>query len=371
VPSKLRILHLIDKNRLTTGSVVQMMEAARELSRRGHRVAVGSSPGGDLEDACTESGVGFLGLRFRGPRSWPAIRKLRRYLRTQETELLHVHKGRAHAAALAAAAGLGRNPRLVVNRGVVFRLDAFNKWKYHHPRVRAVVCVADAVREVVIESAALDPSIVHTVYGGTDVKAFDPTRTSRKPTRSELGFDSEHVVIGQVSVRDWKGWAELIEAFARVRSNRPEARLLLIGCEGPHERSKIETVARAAGVIDQVVILPYRTDMADVLAACDVVVDASFAGTGITGTIREAMALERAVVATDCGGNRELVIDGDVGLVVPPRDTDALASALIRLTENPSLRRELGSSARIRVVDQFSTEQRVDRLEALYRKILE
>ena len=371
MPSKLRILHLIDKNRLTTGSVVQMMEAARGLARRGHRVSIGGTPGGDLEDACGEHGVGFLGLRFRGPRSCSSIRKLRRYLRAQETEILHVHKGRAHAAALAAATGLGRNPRLVVNRGVVFRLDSFNKLKYHHPRVRAVVCVADAVREVSIGSAALDPSIVHTVYGGTDVKAFDPKRASREPVRSDLDFDSEHVVIGQVSVRDWKGWAELIEAFARVRTNRPEARLLLIGCEGPHERSKIETAARVAGVIDYVVKLPYRTDMADILAACDVVVDASFAGTGITGTIREAMALERAVVATDCGGNKELVIDGDVGLVVPPRDTDALASALIRLAEDPSLRRRLGTAARKRVVDHFTTEHRIDKLEALYREILD
>ncbi len=73
--------------------------------------------------------------------------------------------------------------------------------------------------------------------------------------------------------------------------------------------------------------LPSRTDMPDVLAACDVVAEASWAGTGITGTIREAMAMGRAVVATDCGGNRELVVDGEVGLVVPPRDTDALAAS--------------------------------------------
>jgi glycosyltransferase involved in cell wall biosynthesis len=110
--------------------------------------------------------------------------------------------------------------------------------------------------------------------------------------------------------------------------------------------------------------------MPEVLAACDLVVDASWAGTGITGTLREAMAMERAVVATDCGGNRELVIDGEVGLVVAPRDVDALASAITRLLENPALRQRLGTTARQRVVNHFSTEKRIDRLEVLYRKVL-
>ena len=65
-------------------------------------------------------------------------------------------------------------------------------------------------------------------------------------------------------------------------------------------------------------MLPYRRDMPEVLAACDVVVDASWAGTGITGTIREAMALGRPVIASDCGGNSELVTDDECGLIVPP-----------------------------------------------------
>ena len=66
--------------------------------------------------------------------------------------------------------------------------------------------------------------------------------------------------------------------------------------------------------------------MPEVLAACDVVVDASWAGTGITGTVREGMAMAKGVVASDCAGNRELVVDGSTGLLVPPRDVPALAA---------------------------------------------
>ncbi len=136
-------------------------------------------------------------------------------------------------------------------------------------------------------------------------------------------------------------------------------------------RAQIEATALAAGIGAQLLTLPYRKDMPEILAACDVVVDASWAGTGITGTLREAMSMARAVVATDCGGNRELVIDGEVGLLVPPRNADALAGALARLLDDPALRHRLGTAARQRVVDHFTTERRISRLEALYRKVLE
>jgi glycosyltransferase involved in cell wall biosynthesis len=296
--------------------------------------------------------------------------RLRRHLQRHETDIIHVHKGRAHATSLIAATGLGRHPLLVVNRGVTFPLDVFNKWKYRHPRVGAIVCVADAVREIVNRSGGLESERVHTIYGGTDCGSFDPARNDGVSVRVELGLDPNDLVIGQVSVRDWKGWTDLIAAFASIAPRFPAARLFLVGCEPGRERLKVEAAALGAGLADRVATLPFRSDMPNLLAACDVVVDASRAGTGITGTIREAMAMGRAVVATDYGGNRELVKDGKVGLLVPPRDPVALASALTRLLDDSDLREGLGAAARRRVAEHFSTEKRIDKLETLYRQVL-
>jgi glycosyltransferase involved in cell wall biosynthesis len=370
VKRPLSILHLIDKNRLTTGSVVQALAAAAELSRRGHTAWVGGPAGGELEPACADAALPYFTLPFRSPLDLSSASTLRRQLRRHETDILHVHKGRAHAVALIATAGMGRRPRLVVNRGVAFPLDLFNKWKYRHPRVAATVCVADAVRESVIRSAGVDPERVHTVYGGTDTDIFDPARIDGEDLRRELGIDREHLLIGHVSLRNWKGWADLMPAFAGITDRFPNARLLFVGCETEEERSKVDRTAQAVGVAGRVLTTPYRSDMPKVLVACDVVVDPSWAGTGITGTIREAMAMGRAVVATDCGGNRELVIDGEVGLLVPPRDIGAMARALTRLLEDPDLRQRLGIAARKRVIGHFTTEHRIDRLETLYRALL-
>ncbi len=363
------MVHAISKVSLATGSVVQMMDAAAGQARRGHRVTVAAPPGGDLGPACARAGVGFVPLAMRSSFDLAAAFRLRRHLRAEGCDLIHVHKGRAHAIALLAAAGLGPQPVLVVNRGVSFPLDRWNRPKYRHPRVGAVVCVAEAVREVTIESGRLDPARVHVVHAGTDTARFDPCRVDPQRVRDELGLQPDDLLVGQVSVRDWKGWRELLAAFAATCSSGPSARLLLVACPGPC-REQVLAAARGCGVADALLTLPERRDMPDLLAACDVVVDASWAGTGITGTIREAMALERAVVATDVAGNRELVVDGENGLLVPPRDVAALAAALHRLLGDPGLRVRLGAAARRRVVAHFSTEARLDRLDALYREVL-
>ncbi len=368
-PKRLAVVHAVDKNRLATGSVVQLMEAAAGLARRGHRITVASRPGGDLEAACREAGCAFLAMPLRSSFDLGSAYALRSVLRSAPVDVVHVHKGRAHAVTLLAAAGLGPRPLVVVNRGVSFPLDRFNRWKYRHPRVAAVVCVAEAVRQVVVATGRVRPERVHVIHAGTDVARFDPVGADGVRVRRELALPPDAVVVGSVSVRDWKGWRELVAAFASVAPRHPEARLLLAAC--PDEaRDQVRAAAWAAGVGQVTVTTGERRDMPDVLAACDVVVDASWAGTGITGTVREAMALERAVLTSDCAGNRELVLDGEVGLLVPSRDVGALADALDRLLADPGLRRRLGAAARRRVVMHFSTEHRLDRLETLYRQLL-
>lgn len=366
---RLAVVHAVEKSRLATGSVVQMMDAARGQALRGHAVAVAGPPGGDLEAECCAAGVEFLPLRLSTSLDLPSAVRLRRHLRRLRPDLVHVHKGRAHAVALLASAGLGRRPVVVVNRGVSFPLDRWNRRKYRHPRVGAVVCVAEAVRRVAVASGRLRPERAVVIHAGTDTARFDPDRADPKRVRRELGVPAEDLLVGQVSLRDWKGWRELLAAFARIAGDHPAARLLLVACSGD-DRERVLGLADGLEVAGRVLTLPARRDMPEVLAACDVVADASWAGTGITGSVREAMALRRAVVASDVGGNSELVVDGEVGLLVPPRDVGALAAALDRLLADPELRARLGAAARRRVVEHFSTGHRLDRLEALYRHLL-
>jgi len=101
-----------------------------------------------------------------------------------------------------------------------------------------------------------------------------------------------------------------------------------------------------------------------------VCVDASYAGLGVTGSLREALAVETPVVGSDIEGNPELITDGETGLLFPPRDFDALARAILRLIENPHQAEAMARAGRKRVEAEFSMTAKLDRTEALYHRLL-
>src|SRR5213078_3178553 len=134
--------------------------------------------------------------------------------------------------------------------------------------------------------------------------------------------------------------------------------LALIGCRDEHEMEGVRAYARERGVAGRITAVEYRDDMPNVFASCDLVVDASWAGTGITGTIREAMAMQKPVIATDCGGNRELVSSPEVGWLIPAKDVAALARAIGEIIDDPQRRAHVAANARAHVVRLFSKELR-------------
>jgi glycosyltransferase involved in cell wall biosynthesis len=143
---------------------------------------------------------------------------------------------------------------------------------------------------------------------------------------------------------------------------------VLIGDTKHHQ--DVRAHAQSRGIGGHVTPVEYRMDMPNVFASCDLVVDASWAGTGITGTIREAMAMRKPVIATNAGGNDELVSDPGVGWLIPMREHAALVRAIREVIEEPGRAGRIGRQAREHVVKGFSKELRISRLEELYRSIL-
>jgi glycosyltransferase involved in cell wall biosynthesis len=364
----LRIFQILEFNQFNTGSVHQMFQAAAGLRARGHDVTVISRPDPVLRRRCEEAGIAFEGVPLRHQLDVASIRQLRRLVRLKNPDVIHVHKGIAHALALAAT---WRNPvsAFIVNRGVSFPLDIWNRIKFRTRRVDRVVTVCEQIRQVVIASGKLPPEKVVVVYAGTDVNEFDPAKWGRQAFRAEKKIPADDFLIAQVGVRDWKGWKELIDAAAIVIRSHPDVRLALIGCRNASESNDVRRYAEERGIAGHVEAVEYRTDMPNVLAACDLVVDASWAGTGITGTIREAMAMQKPVIATDCGGNAELVSSRDVGWLIAPRDVTALGRAIEEVIGNLDRAAIVGNNARTHVVRGFSKDLRISKLENLYATV--
>lgn len=346
-----------------------MFQAASGLAERGHRTFVVSRPDRTLEERCVAANVSFLPLPLRNELDIRSMLRFSRFVREFRPDVIHVHKGIAHAVALGGTLR-HRAAAFVVNRGVSFPLDLLNRAKYRTERVDRIVTVCQQIKDVVVESGGISPARVEIVYAGVDVELFDPAKWSREDFRAEKGIAPEVFLFAQVGVRDWKGWRELIEAFAVVRRKQPHARLALIAVKSKEQEQQVLAYAAAAGVGDHVYAIEYRSDMARVLSSADCIVDASWAGTGVTGTIREAMALAKPVIATDCGGNRELVSSSEVGWLIPQKNHEQLVAAMEQVIESPARRNAVGEAAMSHVRNGFSRESRITHLEQLYRDIL-
>jgi glycosyltransferase involved in cell wall biosynthesis len=190
----------------------------------------------------------------------------------------------------------------------------------------------------------------------------EPARYGRNP-RKAFG---EHVLfVGRLAAV--KGVPLLLEAFARVRVDHPEARLTLVG-DGP-ERASLEARAKALGLQDAVDFAGYRTqeEVAAFLEAADMLVLPSFAE-GLPVVLMEALASRIPAIATPVAGVSELVQDGATGLLVPPGDIDGLTDALDRLLSDPDLCRRLGEAGCRAVGERHDVAREVAKLFALFRE---
>lgn len=346
-----------------------MYQLARGLASRGHRVAVVTRPDGELPARARAEGLEVVELPLSHEFDLGSARRLARLYEQRRVDLAHAHKGIAHSVALEATFFSRRRPVLVANRGVSFPLDLFNRWKYR-VRLSAVVAVCEDIKRVLVASGGLPPEKVQVVYAGVDPAVFDPARADGGRVRREWAVEADETLLVQVSAREYKGWRDLLAGAAMLARDHPKLVTALVACADDAVRAGVGAHARSLGIGDRVLAVGYRRDMPDVLAAADVVADLSWGGLGITGTLREAMALARPVIASTAGGNPELVENGRSGLLVPPRDAAAFAAALRRLLEDRDLGRRLGLAGRDRILAGFTVEKRLDRIEALYRRLV-
>jgi glycosyltransferase involved in cell wall biosynthesis len=326
---------------------------------------VATRPSPIWADKCGAAGIPHAPLSMRHALDLSSVLGLARLVRDHDIQVVHCHKGKARTLALLAGV-LTRIPVLVLNRGVSFPLDRWNRLGYVIPRVTAVVAVCESIKRRLVASG-VPAGKIEVIYSGTDVARFHPG-VDGSAVRRELRLEAGAALITQIGIRSWRGNEDVLDAMVRVRREAPHAHLLLVGAP-PARIVSLGEKARARGLA-AVTVLGHREDVPEILAASDLVVDASYAGLGLTGSIREALAVEIPVIATDLEGMPELITDGETGLLVPPRNPEALAQAMLRMLENPARAKAMARAGRKRVESRFSLDAKLDRTEALYTRLL-
>jgi glycosyltransferase involved in cell wall biosynthesis len=363
----LRILQLYPKGDFFTGAAIQLRDLASGLAARGHHVTVATPPSVHWAERCRAAGLEHVGIPMHRPLDPRAAWQLARVIRRHRIQVAHAHKGRARTLAILAGM-MGGRTRLVLNRGVSFSVAGVRRLGYTSRRVHAIVAVCDSIKRGLVD-AGVPAEKIDVIYSGTDVERFHPG-VDGAPIRRELGLAQDQLLVTQVGVRSWRGWTDVVTAMGDVARRQPRARLLFVGVPAPRV-AEIGGRAREAGIADRVLTLGQRDDVPAILCASDVVVDASYAGAGITGSIREALACERPVVATTAEGMPELVRDGETGRLVPPHSPAALADAIVATLGDPTAAQAMARAGRKRVEAHFSLRAKLDATEALYRRLVE
>jgi glycosyltransferase involved in cell wall biosynthesis len=367
----LRVTHVLRAFQ-TGGLETLVLEMSARMRRRGLDArAVALLPGDGLERRPRYGGVPCEVLdESEALHVTRAVRTLRRVFREARPHVVHVHNWFSHVRS-APAAWLARVPVIVSTK---HGMDMPRLLRSRRMARRAY-CLADAlvavsadVRDALMATYGFPSGKVRLILNGIDTDRFRPGPARSLASRqSILGLDGSPMLGTVCRISKEKGIPELLAAFGTVSAQLPQASLAIVG-DGP-ERSACEEESRRLGVADRVRFLGNRDNMPDVYPLFDIYVQPSHTE-GISLTMLEASSCALPIVATAVGGNREIVVDGETGRLVPPGNVQAVAGALLALWANPDASRAMGQAARQRVVQRFSLDRMVDEYVDLYREIL-
>ena len=361
----LRIVH-VDAERGFSGGEVQAFLLIEGLRARGHENLLCCRPGSRSQAEAGARRLETRLVRMRNHLDLPAVPALARVFRRWSADLVHLHTGRATWLGSLAARWAGR-PAVATRR---FERPLKRNWRTrltYSTLLRRAVAISPAVAEQLAEAGVPGDRII-TINSAVDPESLMP-KAGRDATRlAESAAPDALVLLTVGSLVRRKGHDVLLAALAGLHTDgqRP---LLWIAGDGP-ERASLEKQAAELGLQGQVHFLGRRSDVPDLLAACDAfVLPSRREALGVAAL--EAMAAGRPVVASRVGGLAQAVVHDRTGLLVPADQPEALTEALARLLRDQELRDRLGAAGPSRVAEGFLAEQMVHAYEKLYREVLE
>lgn len=366
------ILHT-ESSSVWGGQEIRIITEAQGMIRRGHRVLLACRPGSPIARAAREQGIETFIMSLNGAFDIAGIRRLRVFLRRHKVDIVNTHSSKDSWCGGFAARFSG-GVKVIRTRHLSIPIKkSFESRLLYGSLPDAVVTSGESLRRHVIERVDLDPDRVTSIPTGIDLSRFDPSSVDGNRVRTEFGAGDTSPLIGTVGMpRHMKGHVYLVEAAAEVLREFPQARLVLVGDVATASTIKQRLAARAAdlGISDRLTIAGYREDIPEVMAALDVFVLPSVSYEGVPQVVGQAMAMRRPVVATDVGGVKEQVINGQTGILVEKANSGQLAQGILTLLKNPDTAARMGDNGRRLIEEHYSLDAMLDATERLYGRLL-
>jgi glycosyltransferase involved in cell wall biosynthesis len=332
---------------------------------------------------CTKDGViseKFIGSGFqvitvpmKNYYDWQAINALSELFTRQKIDLVHVHLGLDSFVGTLAARKANKPVIMSVHfdhpNYVNYNLIAQTFWsglqKLKNKGIAHFLPITQNVAAELIRRESVPKEKITVIHPG--IPLFSVETSNRAQIRHELECDEKDIVIigiGRLAIE--KNFSCLIDAIATISSSAP-IKVWIIG-EGS-ERARLNDSIVQRGLADKIRLLGYRSDVTKLLSAADIFVLPSKAEPFGMSAV-EAMVAKLPVVATNGTGLGTIVDDGITGLLVPPDDAAALASAVLRLVNEPDLRLQFAAAGRKRAEQLFSSDGMTDKILGVYRDVI-
>jgi len=366
---KIRVLECIRQGQIGGGET-HLLSLVENLDRSRFEPVVLSFTEGPMVERLRAMGVRTHVLYTERPFDVTKWGKVKELMAAEGVDLVHAHGTRASSNTLWAARRLGI-PLVYTVHGWSFHDDQpflvrrLRIWgeRWITTRSAANIAVSASNRQSGVDSIPGFRAVV--VNNGIDQRKFSPMR-SFTDVRGELKIPRDVVlVLFLARFTAHKQPLTLIRAFHEAVGKMPELRLLMVG-EGD-EKEEGMRLAGELGLTGEVYFSPFSQDVPDVLAACDIYVLPSL-WEGLPIGLLEAMAMGRAVIGTRVDGTREVLRDGENGLMVEPGDVGALAGAMLRLAGDAELRESMGARAVETVRERFDAAVMTKEIENIYNK---
>ena len=351
------------------GQELAIVRQAVGLKKRGHDVLLLVHPGSSIEQLAARWGLRSTSLPMRRL-TFAGLLGFRKVLRKERPDILHVNSSRDSWLGAVSARLVYPRIRVIKSRHISSPLNRNlpTRILYRYLFDHVIGTGGQTTYRDLVERDGLEPERVDAFPIGIDLARHVPGPPERD-LRTELGLSSSHRLIGIVSyLRSYKGHRYLIEAAAQLIPRVKDVTFLIVG-EGPEEDTLRNQIAQAH-VEGHVRMLGFRPDLLNVLRSLDLFVIPSVEGDTIPQVLIEAMAVGLPVISTTAGSIPDVVIDRQTGLIVPPRDSDALAKRIEELLDNGPLCRTLGANAHRHITEHYSIDRMLDRLEQVYRRAL-
>jgi len=345
------------------GQENRSLQESKELTKRGHRAIILCPPGSGLMKNALRAGVPTAGVRIRSSLDPVAIYFVTRLIRKENVDIINTHSSKDSWVAAVGAWLSGRKHAIVRTRHLAIGIKKSLTYTLLPDKI---VAVSDYVRDLFIKQG-IDRDRIITIPSGIDLSRFDPSKTSGS-LRKEFSIGPAVPVVIMVAIlRFDKGHYYFIQAAKMVVEKFPDARFLIVG-DGP-QRKNIEGYIDNLSLRKNMVMLGMRDDIPRVFASASLYVIPSLRE-GMGQSTMEAMAMGVPVIASRVGGLPELIRDNETGVLVPPKDADALAKAIIGLLTDGEKAGGLAVRAQQAIRDTYNIERTVDKTLDLYTELL-